>query len=184
MGHGIAGLVALTGQPMAISDAGHDPRQASDIAQRIGYTPSTILCVPLYYNDQITGVLELLDKEGAPSFTTADMDLLGLFANQAAIAIELSRTHQDLSAFMSDVLKSIGSLSAGRQEQLEQGMEEFVASMEEELGYRQAMELARLVQEIAWQGEQEFKFCRTLLRSFAEYMRARPSLHGELGGRR
>src|SRR5438105_2701559 len=32
LGHGIAGLVALSGQPMAISDAQHDPRHASDIA--------------------------------------------------------------------------------------------------------------------------------------------------------
>lgn len=181
MGHGIAGLVALTGQPMAISDAQHDSRQASDIAGRIGYTPSTILCVPLYYNDQIIGVLELLDKHGAPSFTTADMELLGLFANQAAVAIELSRTHQNLTAFLSDVLDSIGGISARQREQLEQGMEGFVASMEEGLGYRQAVELARLVQEISWQGEQEFSFCRTLLRNFAEYARARRTLSGELG---
>src|SRR5436190_12662437 len=62
LGHGIAGLVALSGQPMAISDAQHDPRQASDIAQSVGYVPQSILCVPLFYNEEIIGVLELLDK--------------------------------------------------------------------------------------------------------------------------
>ena len=32
LGHGIAGLVAVSGQPMAVSDAAKDPRQATDIA--------------------------------------------------------------------------------------------------------------------------------------------------------
>src|SRR5207245_1557500 len=90
LGHGIAGLVAVSGQPMAISDAQRDPRQASDIARSVGYVPQSILCVPLFYNDQIIGVLELLDKADASSFTAADMETLGLFANQAAVAIEQS----------------------------------------------------------------------------------------------
>src|SRR3712207_3576362 len=72
LGHGIAGLVAVSGQPMIVSDAQSDPRQASDIARSIGYTPQSILCVPLYYQDQIIGVLQLLDKVGASSFTPGD----------------------------------------------------------------------------------------------------------------
>ena len=49
LGHGIAGLVAVSGQPMAVSDAERDPRQAADIARSVGYTPQSILCVPLFY---------------------------------------------------------------------------------------------------------------------------------------
>src|SRR5262249_54065361 len=64
LGRGIAGLVASTGQPMAVSDAQRDPRQAADIAERVGYHPRTILCVPLLYNDDVIGVLELLDRDG------------------------------------------------------------------------------------------------------------------------
>ena len=44
---------------------------------------------------EIIGVLELLDKEGASSFSPADMEALGLFANQAAVSIEQSRTHRN-----------------------------------------------------------------------------------------
>src|SRR5215218_274795 len=51
LGHGIAGLVAVSGQPMAVSDAESDPRQAADIAQSVGYTPQSILCVPLFYHE-------------------------------------------------------------------------------------------------------------------------------------
>src|SRR5687768_17229746 len=104
LGHGIAGLVALTGQPMAVSDAQHDPRQASDIARSVGYAPQSILCVPLFYSDEVTGVLQLLDKENSDAFTSADMEILGMFANQAAVAIEQSRTHRNLTALIGEVL--------------------------------------------------------------------------------
>ncbi len=87
LGHGIAGLVAVSGQPMAVSDAGTDPRQAADIAKSVGYAPGTILCVPLFYNEEVVGVLELLDREGAETYNAHDMATLGLFANQAAVAI-------------------------------------------------------------------------------------------------
>ena len=68
LGHGIAGLVAVSGQPMAISDAQSDPRLAADVAEGIGYIPQSILCMPLFYGDRIIGAIELLDKEGASSF--------------------------------------------------------------------------------------------------------------------
>src|SRR5215212_4175921 len=68
LGRGIAGLVAVTGQPMAVSDVARDPHHAPDIGRTIGYVPQSILCVPLFYNARIIGVLEFLDKQGAPSF--------------------------------------------------------------------------------------------------------------------
>src|SRR3954447_13089867 len=57
LGHGIAGHVAATGQPSAIS-GGTDPRQAREIGESVGYVPRTILCVPLLYADRVIGVLE------------------------------------------------------------------------------------------------------------------------------
>jgi len=181
LGHGIAGLVAVSGQPMAVSDAQHDPRHASDIAQSVGYVPQSILCVPLLYNDQVIGVLELLDKTSAPSFSAADMEILGLFANQAAVAIEQSRTHRNLASLIGEVLQSLGGLSEHQREQLGLGMRNFATEIEDDRAYRQALELARLVQEIVWQGEQEAVLCRSVLESFANYLRSRPEAM-QLGG--
>jgi len=59
LGEGIAGLVALSGQALAVTDAQSDPRHAGQIAEQTGYLPRSLLCVPLQYNDQIVGVLEL-----------------------------------------------------------------------------------------------------------------------------
>jgi GAF domain-containing protein len=182
LGHGIAGLVAVSGQPMAVSDVEHDPRRAADIQQSIGYTPRNILCVPLFYRDQIVGVLELLDKEGAPSFSLHDTEALGLFANLAAVAIEQSRTHQHLASLVAEILHSLGDVVPAR-ERLVAQTQAFVAQMEDDVVYRRAMELARLVQEIAWRGPEELHACHTILSSFAEYLRQRPDPFAALEAR-
>lgn len=179
LGHGIAGLVAVSGQPMAVSDAERDPRQAADIARSVGYTPQSILCVPLFYHDQIIGVLELLDKEGAPSFSATDMEDLGLFANQAGIAIEQSRTNRNLAALLGEALKTIGGGS--EDPRLQERARAFSERLEEDAAFVRALDLARLVQEIAHQGENELEGCQAILRGFAEYLRSRPEPISGLG---
>jgi GAF domain-containing protein len=169
LGHGIAGLVAATGQPMAVSDADDDPRVSSDVAQRIDYTPESLLCVPLFYGDQVIGVLELVDKEGAPAFSGRDMEALALFARQAAVAIRQSRTHQNVAQLVRQALASPDDSQA----QSERG-EALAAGMEHDAVYRRALALAELVNEIASRGEAELRACQEMLRAFAEYLRTRP----------
>jgi GAF domain-containing protein len=180
LGHGIAGLVAVSGQPMAISDVANDPRRASDIQQSIGYTPRNILCVPLFYSDQIIGVLELLDKEGSASFSMMDTDTLSMFANLAAVAIEQSRTHQNLAGLVGEVLRSLGGLSPEQRETLRGQARAFAGQLEEDAVYQRALELAELVREISWQGEAELTACQTILRGFATYLRQRPDSRMDL----
>lgn len=182
LGHGVAGLVAVSGQPIAISQARQDPRQAADIAEAVNYRPETILCVPLFYNDQIIGVLETLDKIGAPSFTPHDMETLGLFANQTAVAIELSRVHQSVAGLLCEVLESGEGASRSGSQEARQQVHAFTASLEEQPLYRHALDLAHLVQEIAWKGEDELKACETILRGFADYVRSRTHTVDELQG--
>jgi GAF domain-containing protein len=181
LGHGIAGLVAASGQPMAISDARSDPRQAADIAQSVGYEPEIILCVPLFYDEEVIGVLELLDREGADSYSAADMATLGLFANQAAVAIEQSRNQRSLAGLLGVVL---GEVPEHRRRGLEEGARPFAAGVEEDPSHRRALELAALVREISGRGEEELRACRAILEGFVAYLRSRPEERDnlELGG--
>jgi GAF domain-containing protein len=174
VGHGIAGHVAVTGQPIAVSEAATDPRTATDIADRVGYRPDSILCVPLFYDDEVIGVLELLDKEDGSSFTAADIESLGLFANQAAVAIEHSRVHASLGALIGDVLRTVGD-GKELQQTLESDASAFAGRVEQDPTSRDALALAQLVHEIAKTGEREAQACRAILESFAGYLRARRS---------
>ncbi len=174
LGHGIAGHVAVTGQPIAVSEAADDPRTATDIGDRVGYRPSSILCVPLFYDDEVIGVLELLDKEDGSSFTADDIASLGLFANQAAVAIEHSRVHSSLGALLGDVLRTLGDDKELRRT-LEIDATAFAGRVAQDLTSRDALQLAQLVQEIARAGEREARACRAILEAFADYLRARPT---------
>lgn len=87
---GIAGWVLVTRQPLVIEDVTSDPRFAKDVASDTGYVPKGIMAVPLLHEQRSLGVLEVLDRPAQAAFTLAEMDLLGLFANQAAIALDLT----------------------------------------------------------------------------------------------
>ena len=76
-------------QPLVIEDVTRDPRFASDVAADTGYVPKGLMAVPLLHEERALGVLEVLDRPSDARFTLAEMDLLGLFANQAAIALDL-----------------------------------------------------------------------------------------------
>ena len=86
---GIAGWVLVTGQSLVLDDVTADPRFASQAAQSTGYVPKAIMAVPLESGDRTLGVLEVLDRPSGERFTMAESDLLGMFAAQAAIALDL-----------------------------------------------------------------------------------------------
>ena len=86
---GIAGWVLVTRQPLVIEDLTKDPRFARETAESTGYVPKGIMSVPLLHEDNTLGVLNVLDRPQRSKFSLQEMDLLGLFANQAAIALDL-----------------------------------------------------------------------------------------------
>ena len=89
VGTGIAGWVLATTTPLIIEDVQNDPRFARDVAAGTGYVPHGLMAVPLLYDERALGVLEVLDRPQESRFTLGEMELLGLFANQAAIALDL-----------------------------------------------------------------------------------------------
>jgi GAF domain-containing protein len=88
-GTGVAGWVLATRTPLVIEDLEKDPRHARDVAEDTGYVPSGLMAAPLLYDENALGVLEVLDRPERSHFSLQEMELLGLFANQAAIAVDL-----------------------------------------------------------------------------------------------
>jgi GAF domain-containing protein len=88
-GTGIAGWVLATRTPLILEDVQKDPRFAKELAEGTGYVPQGLMAVPLLHEERALGVLEVLDRPQKSRFSLGEMDLLGLFANQAAIAVDL-----------------------------------------------------------------------------------------------
>jgi GAF domain-containing protein len=105
---GIAGYVYSTGQALALSDVGNDPRFNRDAAEQTGYIPRSIAAAPLFDEHGTLGVLQVLDKRGSPTFSLADMELLAVFASQATVAIAAARVQRDTARLLRSVLASIG----------------------------------------------------------------------------
>jgi GAF domain-containing protein len=88
---GLAGWVLVTRQPLVVDDLPADPRFARQAAESTGYVPQALVAVPLLADDEAIGVLSVLDRPLDKPFSPADMDLLTLFAGQAALGLELLR---------------------------------------------------------------------------------------------
>lgn len=89
---GIAGWVVVTGQPIVIDDLQQDPRFARQAAERTGYVPQALMAVPLANGETTLGVLQVLDRSLGRAGQIGEIDLLILFANQAAIGLDLLQT--------------------------------------------------------------------------------------------
>jgi GAF domain-containing protein len=88
---GIAGWVLVTRQSLVLDDVAQDPRFSSRFAGDTGYVPKGIMAVPLLHEERCLGVLEVLDRPEQSRFSLEELELLGLFGHQAAIALELMR---------------------------------------------------------------------------------------------
>jgi GAF domain-containing protein len=88
-GKGIAGWVLATRTPLVLEDVRTDPRFATDVAEGTGYVPSGLMAAPLLHDEEALGVLEVLDRPERSLFSLQEMELLGLFAHQASIAVDL-----------------------------------------------------------------------------------------------
>jgi len=173
---GIAGYVVMTGQPLSISNVRQDARFNQDFAKSTGYVPSSILAMPLLSGERVIGVMEVLDKINAASFGIQDMELLGMFAHQAAIAIDQS---QRMDRIQDALVLGLKRLVADEPTSESAELLSSLDSIGDLKDGEDLLALADLFNEISALGEAERKACMHVLNIFAEYQRSlRRSRHG------
>ena len=140
---GIVGYVFSTAQPIALSDVASDPRFDQGTAQRTGYVPRSIAAVPLIDAGAAIGVLQVLDKRSSATFALRDMELLAVFARQAAVAIEATRVQRDTARLLRSVLAAVepGSLDGDQ-------LDDLVAAAASELDRDDETPFWRLVDQV------------------------------------
>jgi GAF domain-containing protein len=109
---GIAGWVLVTRQPLVLDDVSQDPRWGGrDIAEKTGYMPKGLMAVPLLHEEEAVGVLNVLDRPQQARFSLEEMELLGLFGNQAAISLDLLRKARRAKAVLDDSGADVAALA-------------------------------------------------------------------------
>jgi GAF domain-containing protein len=172
---GIAGYVVMTGQPIAISKVQNDPRFNQEFARSTGYVPRSLLATPLQYDEQVMGVMEVLDKIDSPTFGMQDMELLGIFARQAAIAIHLGQQVQQLNLALSNGIEAM--LDPGVIDQ-PSSLKHILDDLENQPAQAQQnlVELVKVIRSISSAGEAEQQACLKILSAVHEMIQAKPNL--------
>lgn len=94
IGEGLAGRVALTGEPFFVEDhATWSDRVTVFESAKI----HRILTVPLKTAGMVTGVLSVSDPDQIGSFSEDEIQLLQLFADQAAVVLENARLYTSVT---------------------------------------------------------------------------------------
>jgi GAF domain-containing protein len=119
IGRGIAGWVAQSGQPIAVSDLSRDTRFARDVAESTSYVPTALLAVPIEAGDRLLGVLSILDRDETRQGAAQDLETATLFAEQAAAALQARAAFADAGQVL------LGALAGAAQDgsELARGLE-------------------------------------------------------------
>ena len=130
-GTGVAGWVLATRTPLVIEDVARDPRFAKDVAEGTGYVPQGLMAVPLLHDERALGVLEVLDRQSR--FTLEEMELLGLFAAQAAVALDLLQRARKAQAALAGEgrLAVVARLAAALEQREDDAADRLLATLEE-----------------------------------------------------
>lgn len=86
-GRGIAGWVAATGEPLAVTDLAGNALFARDLAESTRYVPDSLMAAPVVHSGEVLGVLQVLDPHPQSRSNLADLDLLTMFATQAGLSL-------------------------------------------------------------------------------------------------
>ncbi len=138
---GIAGIVAITGEPLNIPNVYEDPRFDHTTDAKTGYNCRCIACVPVKNQfGEILGVIESINKKGGV-FNDADMETLETLAAIVAIPIENATLFMEQKAQFRSILKVMAAsidakdpLTAGHSEKVNK----YSIGIARELGFGEA----------------------------------------------
>jgi signal transduction histidine kinase len=92
-GTGHAGKAVETGKSAIVNEARHTIEWARSPDQKTGFYTRDLLLAPLFTQDRVVGVIEVINRLDRLPFTKDDQDLLTAFSSQAAIALENARLY-------------------------------------------------------------------------------------------
>ncbi|MGZ6236022.1 MAG: ATP-binding protein [Syntrophales bacterium] len=150
-GEGIAGWVASTGVSLLVPDVSKDPRFAKRVDAQTHFITRSILCVPLKVRNQMIGVVQVVNRLGAESFSESEIKFLEALASQAAIANENTNLYEHLEERAEQLNKELKKVNINlaiekqRIESIVQSMEDAVIAVDQDNRIVMANRLAERV---------------------------------------
>lgn len=85
---GVGGHVYITGQSYRTVDLQEDQFFNRDFADAHDYRPDSLVAIPIRIEQEVCGVLELINRRGAGDYSQQDVNLLEIFAGYISVSIQ------------------------------------------------------------------------------------------------
>ena len=172
LGKGIAGYVALHGQPVCVSSVEDDELFDPSISKEIDYETRSILAVPLELSEKVIGVLEVINKDN-DRFSKEDIELLSILAKQAAMAISGNRlSNMIYKLFLHIIERTMIEKSYEKNDinTLLGYMKDVIEEHDTSEEFKNLMEMTSLMVQISKFGPLKQEACIDTLKNFKSYI--------------
>jgi signal transduction histidine kinase len=179
---GIYNWLVSYGTPLLIPNAQSDFRLDSALMESLGIR--SIMAVPLWSSNRMTGLLTAINKKGGASFDKHDLRLFTVFSNLAAAALQNASLYRDLKDKMDELrtaqeqlvhstkMAAIGELAANVAHEINNPLTSV-------LGYTthllKTLDLPESPRRILGMMEQETLRVRKIIRNLLDFARRKPS---------
>jgi GAF domain-containing protein len=161
---GIAGWVAMSGEPIRIANVVSDSRFARDVAESTDYVPSDLVAAPVVDDHGETlGVLEVLDPTLQTGDGSRELAMLGLVARMLGSVYRLSSLYDALGTGLLRTLADPDASGA-----FDDALADLGGDEERSLG-----DVAEAFRAVADAGPAEARLAERVLREVARYVGGR-----------
>jgi HD-GYP domain-containing protein (c-di-GMP phosphodiesterase class II) len=108
-GSGIAGWVVRNGRPLIVNDVSRDIRFNHNMDKTTGFNTRSMLALPLRVQNKLVGVIEIINKCDGSDFTATDLEVITPVASIAAITIENTRLHEEVTEGCKTTIKALAA---------------------------------------------------------------------------
>lgn len=170
-GKGIGNFVFATGQSLAVADVAQEETFYAEVDRATGYSTHTLLATPLRVNGKIVGVLEFVNRIGAPPyepFTPGEMDRAAHFASAIATLVDAHERAGLIETMLEQAIENATRMrGSDGSEAID--LRKWLKGVRAAPEHKDLISLAINLREIASRGDAERELCREMLNALARF---------------
>ncbi len=106
-GTGLVGKAVDSRLPLIQNDVRRSKEWFDKSDEQTGFTTNDLLVVPMQVKDQVSGVIEVINRKDGLPFNSDDQELLMAFTSQAAVALENARLYTQTDQTLSERVEEL-----------------------------------------------------------------------------